>query len=52
MQIYGSQFPISIALEFRDFLIVKNSQKLALKAPGNGQLVTYSKIQTRVCRVP
>ena len=53
MPIYGSKFPISIALEFRDFFemskILKNS---ALKAPGNNQSVMYSKIQPRVSRVP
>ena len=34
------------------FWYVRNSQKLALKAPQNSQSVTYSKIQTKVCRVP
>ena len=53
MQIYGSKFPISIALEFRDFFeMSKILKKLALKAPGNGQSVMYSKIQPRVSRVP
>ena len=28
------------------------AQKWALFDPANGQLVTYSKIQTKVCRVP
>ena len=52
MQIYGSKFQISIALEFWDFFhMSKNSKKFALKAPGNGQLVTYSKIQMIICRV-
>ena len=53
MQIYGSKFPISIALEFWDFFeMSKILKKSALKAPANGQLVTYSKIQPRVSRVP
>ena len=53
MQIYGSKFPISIALEFRDFFkMSKILKKSALKAPGNGQLVMYSKIQSRVSRIP
>ena len=34
MQIYGSKFPISIALEFRDFFeMSKILKKLALKNP-------------------
>ena len=49
MQIYGSKFPISIALEFQHFFKMSKihglgGQKLALKAPGNGQSVTYSKM--------
>ena len=27
-------------------------KKLALFGPGNGQSVTYSKIQTKICRLP
>ena len=34
------------------FWHLKNPKKSALFCPGNGQSVTYSKIQTKVCRVP
>ena len=34
------------------FWHLRNPKKSALFGPGNGQLVTYSKIQTKVCRVP
>ena len=52
MPIFGSKFEnthcsrISLIFQY-----VKNSQKSVLKAPRNGQSVTYSKIQTKVCRV-
>ena len=53
MPIYGSKFRISITLEFCYlFEISKILKKSALKAPGNGQSVTYSKIQPRVSRIP
>ena len=34
------------------FDISKTLKKSALFGPGNGQSVTHSKIQTKVCRVP
>ena len=34
------------------FWHLKNPKKLALFGPANGQSVTYSKIQTKMCRVP
>ena len=34
------------------FWHLKNPKKSALFGPGNGQSVTYSKIRTKVCRVP
>ena len=38
--------------KFDNFLTSQNPKKLALFGPANGQSVTYSKIQTKVCRVP
>ena len=40
---------MKICLTFR---YIKKSQKSSLNGPANGQLVTYSKIQISVCKVP
>ena len=47
-EIWGCQ-KNSTTSQIRHF---KNPKKSALFGPANGQLVTYSKIQTKVCRVP
>ena len=53
MQIFGSKFRISSAPEFRHFFnMSKNLKKLTLNGLRNGQSVTYSKMQTKVCRGP
>ena len=53
MQIFGSKFWISNAPEFRQlFDTSKNLKKSTLNDLQNSQLVTYSKIQTKVCRRP
>ena len=50
MSIYGPKFwNLGGAEKKLNFL---TSQKLALFGPANGQLVTYPKIQTKVCRLP
>ena len=51
--IYGSKFRnLGGQKNSTTFWHLTNSKKLALFGPANNQLVTYSKIQTEVCRVP
>ena len=51
--IYGSKFwNLGGQKNSTTFWHLENPQKSALFSPGNSQSVTYSKIQTKVCRVP
>ena len=51
--IYGSKFwNLGGQKNSTIFWHLKNPKKSALFGPGNSQSVTYSKIQTKVCRVP
>ena len=51
--IYGSKFwNLGGQKNLTTFWPLRNPKKSALFSPANGQSVTYSKIQTRVCRVP
>ena len=53
MQNFGSKFRIFSAPEFRQlFDMSKNLKKFILNGLQNGQLVTYSKMQTKVYRGP
>ena len=53
MPIYGSKFwNLGCQKNLTTFWHLKNPKKSALFGPANSQLVTYSKIQPRVCRVP
>ena len=53
MPIYGSKFwNLGGQKNWTTFWHLKNPKKSALFGPAIGQSVTYSKIQTRVCRVP